>query len=198
MKGNLSNNQSNYLKILIAFFVLILTFLAGIQYQKFKGTNNPQPATQPTNQLATPTINPFPERVTVIRVIDGDTIQLENKKDVRYVGISAPERKDKRYEQATELNRKLTEGKTLRLEYDAYKDDKFGRILAYVWVIPDPSIKTLSQANNKGEINLSIELVRQGLADVAIYEKRRPLIYQQQLLQAKALAQKKKLGIWGR
>jgi len=165
--------------------------------QKYKGTNNPQP-TQPTNQPVTPTTNPFPETATVIRVIDGDTIQLENKKDVRYVGINTAERKEKEYGEAAELNRKLTEGKTVRLEYDAYKDDKFGRILAYVWVTPDPSVKTLSQVNDKGEINLSIELVRQGLADVAIYEKRRPLIYQQQLLEAKALAQKEKLGIWSK
>ena len=44
--------------------------------------------------------------------------------------------------------------------------------------------------------NLNIELVRQGLCEVVIYEKRAKLIYQDELLQAQEQTKKEKLGIW--
>jgi endonuclease YncB( thermonuclease family) len=47
-----------------------------------------------------------------------------------------------------------------------------------------------------GDKNLSIELVKNGLAKVKIYQDRRKLIYQDQLLAAQELAKKNKLGLW--
>ena len=45
-------------------------------------------------------------------------------------------------------------------------------------------------------MTLTNELVRKGLAKVTIYEKRKALIYQDQLLKAQDDAKSKKLGIW--
>ncbi len=77
---------------------------------------------------------------TVARVIDGDTIVLSNRERVRYIGINAPELhhprrgKEPYGEAAKEANRCLVEGKTVRLEFDVRKRDRYRRLLAYVYV----------------------------------------------------------------
>ena len=59
------------------------------------------------------------EDVLVVRVIDGDTVELENGDRVRYLGIDTPEtvHPDKPVEcygpEATERNKELVEGKTV-------------------------------------------------------------------------------------
>ncbi len=84
---------------------------------------------------------------TVLKVIDGDTIRLEDGRVVRYLGIDAPELRKKvnnRWilspepyaEEATSFNKKLVEGKQVLIEMDpAKKRDKFGRLTAYVYLV---------------------------------------------------------------
>lgn len=134
-----------------------------------------------TGKYQTQNITYFPKRGKVDRVVDGDTIVLSNSSIVRYVGITAPENNEPFEKEAIEANRKLVEGKTVTLEYDNYKGDKFGRILAYVII------------NN---VNVSIELARLGMAQVVIYQHKKPFIYQGQLLKAQDEAKENKLGIW--
>jgi endonuclease YncB( thermonuclease family) len=114
-------------------------------------------------------------------VIAADTVELFNGTVLRYVEIIAPDEGEDFAEEATKLNKELVEGKEIKLEYDNYTSDKFGRILAY------PII------NNK---NICIELVSKGMAELVIYQKRKPFIYQVQLLEAQEQAKKNKLGIW--
>ncbi len=82
--------------------------------------------------------------VQVIRVIDGDTIQVccvfGDRVTVRYVGVDTPEihhpmKGIERYgKEAAEANRKLVDGKTVRLEFDVQEQDRYGRHLAYVYL----------------------------------------------------------------
>lgn len=91
--------------------------------------------------------------ILVKRVVDGDTIQLENGEKVRLIGIDTPEmheseklfrdsrkaNKDVREikelgERAYQFTRKLLEGKRVRLELDVEKRDKYSRLLAYVFL----------------------------------------------------------------
>lgn len=123
----------------------------------------------------------FPKKAKVKRVVDGDTVVLENGSIVRYVGITAPETGEDFEKESTEENRKLVEGKNVTLEYDNYKGDKFGRILAYLIV--------------SGK-NISVELAKKGMAQVVVYQHKKPFIYQEQLLKAQEEAKKKRLGIW--
>jgi len=126
-------------------------------------------------------ITKLPKSAVIKRVIDGDTVELFNGTVLRYTGITAPENDELFAEEATKLNRELVEGKEIKLEYDNYTSDKFGRILAYAIV---------------NEVNVSIELVKKGMAELVIYQKRKPFIYQVQLLEAQEQAKKQKLGIW--
>ena len=64
----------------------------------------------------------------VTKVIDGDTIQLENGEKVRYIGINTPETHhptkgiEPYGKEAEEVNKKLVEGKRVRLEFDVQKE----------------------------------------------------------------------------
>ncbi len=136
-----------------------------------------------TGKYQTQNITYFPKKGRVERIVDGDTIVLNNGSIVRYVGITSPETNEPFEKEATETNRKLVEGKEVELEYDNYKGDKFGRILAYLII------------NGK---NVSIELTRLGMAQVVVYQHKKPFIYQDKLLAAQTEAKKKQLGIWSK
>ena len=56
------------------------------------------------------------------------------KMAVRYLGINAPEEGDPHAEEATLANRRLVEGKTVRLEFGRSRQDKYDRLPAYVFV----------------------------------------------------------------
>ena len=79
------------------------------------------------------------ERALVRRVIDGDTIELEDGRTVRYIGIDAPEthHPEKGQEcygaEATERNRELAEGKFVELLPGVEDKDSYGRFLRYVY-----------------------------------------------------------------
>ncbi len=82
--------------------------------------------------------------VQVVRVIDGDTIQVccvfGDRVTVHYVGVDTPEthhpmRGVEPYGmEAAEANRKLVDGKKVTLEFDVQQLDKYGRTLAYVYL----------------------------------------------------------------
>ena len=97
---------------------------------------------------------PLPDQAAYVeRVIDGDTLKLSSKERVRLIGIDTPElhenaklyRDAKRSGQdvqtilgmgreAYRFTQTLVEGKTVRLEMDVQPRDKYGRLLAYVYL----------------------------------------------------------------
>ena len=87
-----------------------------------------------------------PEGLTyaeVVWVSDGDTIicNIDGKETtVRLIGIDAPESvhhnqalNTEEGKKASDYLKKLLTGKTVGLEFDVEKEDKYGRTLAYVW-----------------------------------------------------------------
>ncbi len=82
--------------------------------------------------------------VQVVRVIDGDTIRVccvfGDRVKVRYIGVDTPETHHPMKgiepfgKEAAEANRKLVDGKTVRMEFDVQQFDKYGRILAYIYL----------------------------------------------------------------
>src|SRR5690348_13551090 len=102
---------------------------------------------------------------TVGRIVDGDTIYVRlttGVEKVRYTGIATPEvHHPTRGEEpggraATEVNRRLLGREPVRLETDVQLRDRYGRLLAYVWV-PGP---------DGGQLMVNAELVRLGYAAV--------------------------------
>jgi endonuclease YncB( thermonuclease family) len=99
-----------------------------------------------------------PRMFAVARVIDGDTIDLDNGDRVRLVQIDAPESKGECYKRAaTRLLRKLLpEGTTVRLRADRALDkrDRYGRLLRYVF---------------RGKKNINLVLVQKGAASAYFF-----------------------------
>ncbi len=115
----------------------------------------------------------------VARVIDGDTVLLEDGRKVRYAGINAPELGDPGSRESMQANNLLVGGKEVRLEFGPRRTEKYERLLAYVYV---------------GRMLVQAELIKQGWA---IVTRTQPLARYRQILQkyqeeAKAAG----LGIW--
>jgi len=71
---------------------------------------------------------------TVERVIDGDTLKLTNGEEVQMIGIKAPE-DEKMGQEATEyMELIISVVSTVHLEFDVQERDKYGRLLAYVFL----------------------------------------------------------------
>ena len=97
------------------------------------------------------------ETAYVIRVIDGDTIEVDiNGKayKVRYIGINSPEYNQPFGDEATQANSSLVSGKTVILEKDVSETDKYGRLLRYVYV---------------GNLFVNAHLVKYGWAQASTY-----------------------------
>ncbi len=103
---------------------------------------------------------------------------------MRYIGINAPEIHPDLEAfgiEAREANRKLVEGKEVRLERDVSETDKYGRLLRYVYV---------------DDIFVNAELVRQGLARSNAYPP--DTKYQDYLEQMQAEAREASRGMWAK
>jgi micrococcal nuclease len=101
----------------------------------------------------------------VVRTVDGDTVWVRlagGVEKVRYIGIDTPEvHHPTRGEEpggraATEINRGLVGERSVRLEPDVQLRDRYGRLLAYVWVKRADGV----------EVMVNAELVRLGYAQV--------------------------------
>ncbi len=133
------------------------------------------------------------------RVVDGDTIIVETggrEERVRLIGVDTPETvhpsKPVEYfgKEASEFTRKMVEGKRVRLEYDCYdKDtltvlcpksrDKYGRLLAYVYV--------------ENGTFLNAEIIKQGYG---FAYTRFPFKYLDDFRQYEREARENKRGLW--
>jgi micrococcal nuclease len=78
--------------------------------------------------------------VRVKWVCDGDTIVLRDGRHVRYIGINAPEIAHDNHKAeafgyvAKKYNQSLVGSKKVRLEFDKEKHDRYGRLLAYIFL----------------------------------------------------------------
>lgn len=85
-------------------------------------------------------------------VVDGDTIDVVGVGRIRLVGIDTPERGQAGYDNSTQFVKDMCLGKTVYLDIDdAENTDKYGRILAIVYV---------------DGYNINVELLKRGYARI--------------------------------
>lgn len=93
---------------------------------------------------------------TVKRVVDGDTIVLENDEHVRLLGVDTPELHHPSKpvqcfgKEAKAFTVAKIEGKKVKLEFEGPRKDRYGRTLAWVWY------------GDKFEHLLNADLIREG------------------------------------
>ena len=115
----------------------------------------------------------------------GRNHECGKKEKVRLIGVDTPE-KDGPYTKAEPFNREasaftkmMVKGNSVRLEYDWQKRDKYGRLLAYVYL--------------EDSTFLNAELVKQGYATV--FRKFR-FKYRDNFIRYEQEAKKNKKGLW--
>jgi len=138
--------------------------------------------------------------VRIKRVVDGDTLLLTNGEKVRLIGIDAPESKlNPRAEKQGEMEGKdlktiismgkratkfvqdlVRPGDQVKIEYDAEKRDKYGRLLGYVYLF-----------NGK---MLNEEILKAGYANLLTHPPN--LKYQDVFLKAYREARENGRGLW--
>ncbi|MBB6098873.1 micrococcal nuclease [Deinobacterium chartae] len=125
--------------------------------------------------------------VTLERVQDGDTVRIRlqgRSERLRLIGIDAPELAQRPWGNAARsaLERTL-QGRRLRLEFDRDRQDRYGRLLGWLW------------AEGSGRPTLvNAELVRAGQAYVYA---RSPLRHRAELEAAEREARTARRGVWG-
>ncbi|MBI4066566.1 thermonuclease family protein [Candidatus Gottesmanbacteria bacterium] len=167
------------MKRFVPFFFLFAAFLLGLSVDKAIHPS-PQSPRSPISNLS-PTPSPQPGYYKVSRVLDGDTIELEKGKRIRYMGIDAPELYERWGTVAYETNRDLVDGKLVRIEEDHPDRDLYGRTLAHVWI--DDTL-------------VSERLVDDGLAKVFLIKGEAKPKYLSRLQAAEERAKGATRGLW--
>jgi len=119
----------------------------------------------------------------VQKVLDGDSFVDRKGRQYRLIGVDAPEKGEKRSEQAKRFLARAIEGKEVRLAFDEQTHDRFGRLLVYVYARGKP-----------GEDCLNVQLLREGLAKLYLVPPN--LGRAPQLRQAQKEAVLGRRGIW--
>ncbi|MBA4115438.1 MAG: thermonuclease family protein [Rubrobacter sp.] len=128
--------------------------------------------------------------VTVTRATDGDTVKISLEIDgedrVRLIGVDTPETNPGRGpepygEEATRFTRERLEGRDVSLEFDAEREDDYGRLLAYAY-LPDGTM-------------FNETLLREGYAQVATFPPNTR--YLNRFEDAQEEAREARRGIWG-
>jgi len=174
--------------VILLGFIIIAFLLTGYALQtSSKSTNNiiSKNSQNISDELKNDGTKKEKLEFTVKRVIDGDTIELENGERIRYIGIDTPETVDPRKpvqcfgNAAKAKNTELTAGQKVRLEPDVSERDQYGRLLRYVYV---------------GETFINLELVRQGYAYASPFPP--DVKYKQLFYEAGRAARETNLGLW--
>jgi micrococcal nuclease len=140
--------------------------------------------------LSSPVASAESSRYKVKDVVDGDTVKLYNGQAVRYLGIDTPEMKKRRGKtwiyspepfavDAVDFNKRMVQGKTVRLEFDRRHEDKYDRWLCYVF---------------DGSVMVNEELLRSGYAVITILSPN--IKYTDRLVAAQAEAIAARRGMW--
>lgn len=122
------------------------------------------------------------DRYRVIKIIDGDTVELTGGDRLRLLGIDSPEQGEPFYDSAAAFLAQMTLSKISDIEYSSRRRDGYGRMLGYM-NIDSQFINEL--------------LVRNGLAYVYLFDDNladRDQI--ERLIEAQNDAINKGVGIW--
>jgi micrococcal nuclease len=171
--SGLASKASRYLLVIVLCILSGFVAIVGYSYFTRDKTAAP-PATDIPEGL---------EEAVVKKVLDGDSFILADGREVRLIGIDAPEYK---LEQplcfkAKKYLKELIEGRSVLLEAGDEPKDKYGRMLCFAY--------------RKGSKRMvSIDMIREGFAYMYFFPQNRR--YFDQFLAVQQSARKDKKGLW--
>lgn len=195
-----NENLSNNLKLLVISFLAIVLGIGLLVLGSAENASLPMPIKEEITPMSvTPKTIPtqfYPgvlgQQLLVVKVIDGDTIEIEGGQKVRLIGIDTPETVDPRRpvgcfgKEASSESTRVMEGKTVALVKDISETDRFGRLLRYVYV----DIK-------EGEdLFVNLYLVENGFARAATFPP--DVKYSGQFKEAETEARENNRGLWNK
>lgn len=131
------------------------------------------------------------ERHPVRNVYDGDTLTLVNEKRVRFLGIDTPEIKEKQpfAEEAKAYTKERCHKRDIWLTFEPGHDreDRYGRLLAWVWVPAE---------DGDGYLCVNEGIVHAGLATVYTPKKSERPHNMDEMIKMQSGARKSKRGMW--
>ncbi len=177
----MSKKPASFIKVfLFAFF--IGTYLYFLGFYLTRSSPSLAPATSNFAQI-TDTVAKSTEKV--IRVIDGDTFEIQGGIKVRLIGVDTPEMKNKNKtidcfaQEAKQKMEKLLTNQEVVLEKDVSETDRYGRLLRYVY-LEDKMINDT--------------LVKEGYARIATFPP--DVKFKDQFLASERQAREAKAGLW--
>jgi len=115
----------------------------------------------------------------VIRIIDGDTVELNNSEKVRLLGINTPEKGEPLYAEAKKRLEQLVLNETVYMEKDKENEDKYGRLLRYVYL---------------GDEMVNLRMIEEGYATVYVIKPNDA--YKKVFEEAEEVARISRKGFW--
>ena len=175
----------------VILVALIGVFLGG--YEGFKGFDSligviggTQKSTE-SRSSNTNTNAEAGELYTVVKVADGDTFTIETGEKVRLIGVDTPESVSPSAAKNVPFGKEVSEyvkeqllDKQVRLEFDTQRADRYGRLLAYVYLEDGTFLNEL--------------LVEKGYARVMTVPPN--VAYQEVFLKAEEGAKESGTGVW--
>ena len=132
------------------------------------------------------------QKALVVKVIDGDTIEIETGERVRFIGVDTPETVHPKKSiqcygrEASNKMKSLLSNKWVYLEKDVSETDRYGRLLRYIY-LPNPD-------NPTEAIFIDEYLIENGYGKVITYPP--DVKYHDELLIAQKNAQAENRGLW--
>lgn len=166
---------------ILTLVLSLAVFSAGIYFQQHRKPGTVSSAVYDTGIKAE-----YGQPIKVAKVVDGDTVVLQNGERLRYIGIDTPEEFDARKpvqcfaKEAAEENRRLVEGREIKFYKDVSEKDKYGRWLGFVYL-------------NDGTF-VNERLVQEGYAFAYPYPP--DTSKSAQFAEAESLASSNKSGLW--
>ena len=166
-------------------FVVVLALVVIVAACLLLTVPKPAGTTSTGDTTSTTGIPPAATEATVEYVHDGDTLFLTDGRKVRLLGIDTPEIGDNLEcygdEAAALLRQLLPEGTRVWVLPDVEPLDQYGRSLLFVYT--------------DDATNINLELLRQGAAQVEMYEPN--LLFQDLIETAEDGARSANAGMWG-
>lgn len=137
------------------------------------------------------------EAVTVVRAVDGDTIEANalngSTEKIRLIGVNTPEsttRHEPYGSEASDFTKKSLTGKTVYIEKDVSERDKYGRLLRIVW-LENPT--EITEASIRSKMYNAI-LVLKGYAQASTYPP--DVKYSEYFTKFAREARESNVGLW--